>query len=672
MKFIFILGLVIFYYFPIAFAQISQDRVRFIPKYLNQNQPTKLCYSIDSSIFNNKSAILCKIFFTGTNEDVSRQDFPKVLELNLLEENRCLCGYFDVPAKATGIVAVFQDSLEVNIDNNNGEGYWTPIYIGADLLPGSLSSIADLYAGGWPQQFHLKQKKDIARKLYETDFELHPEIKRKFTRYYLATFDIYDANDKERFIKELNQYSQYKDLNEWELLLGVKRYYLLINEIDSAKKYEKLVFERYPNGSWALQVNSLNPAMQIDLIKSHEKKWEKYKEFKGEYCKSYPDELTRNQMQNRLGQILRGMVLSFAQNSDLVTWQKEVDALDEWSKYYTYKRTATFLTDHLKSSSSIKGKKGDITAFKPEGLLRIKTSNEEQLILYAEKLALESVAWYRQNLDSSRRVIDWLFLTDKEVSASRKEWLAKVLDDLGQNLLLQNRLEEAHQVFKEALDLAKKMESSINEHYIESLIKSNQIDEAIKEAAIVIRLGKSTAAINNFHESMVKDASPKEEAMADLSAQLKKQMISDEMPDGILLNIKGEKIDLKEYKGKTVVIDFWATWCAPCIIGMEFAIEVVEKYKSQKDVVFFFVNTERITDETKVRVNRKLQEIGYNFNVFFDPDFKATNAFKVEVLPTTVIIDSKGKIRFRHSGIDMKSGKQEQNNKLTAMIELVR
>src|SRR5258706_1420217 len=287
MKLILIFGLFIFYFFPSAFSQLSNERVRFAPGYPNQNQPIKLYYQIDSSIFHDRGKILCKIFFTGTNEDAVGEEFPKVFELNLIEENGLFCGSFDVPTKASGIVAVFLDSLEVNIDDNNGEGYWTPIFVGTDLLPGSLSSIADLYSGTWPM---LKQRKDIARKLYEKDFELHPQIKRKFTRYYLATFDIYDTKDKELYKKELNRYAQYKDLDERELSYEVKRYYTLINENDSAKKYEKLVFERYPNGSRALQVNSLKPAIQIDTMKNPKEKWERYQEFKRMYCKSYPDE----------------------------------------------------------------------------------------------------------------------------------------------------------------------------------------------------------------------------------------------------------------------------------------------------------------------------------------------------------------------------------------------
>ena len=242
---------------------------------------------------------------------------------------------------------------------------------------------------------------------------------------------------------------------------------------------------------------------------------------------------------------------------------------------------------------------------------------------------------------------------------------------MGQSLLLQNKFEEAPAILKEAaVTLTNRTNAEINEHYIESLIKSNQIQEALTESETAIKLGKSTAKIDDFYNGMIDPSALKEEAMINMTETLRKQMVNEKAPTGILLNSIGEEVSIKDFKGKTIVIDFWATWCPPCIVGLESMVEVVEKYKDQGDVVFLFVNTERINDKTKERVMHMLKEKDYSFNVFFDPNFKTTTSFKVEALPTKIVIDRNGKIRFFHVGL--KGAKQQQSDELIAMIELAK
>lgn len=667
MKTILIFGLAIFWFHRPIFAQSSLARVEFIPEHPMQNQRISLCYRRDSSIFQDGVEVKCKVFFTGATDGTAQVGYAEQLELKLTQVNGVLCGSFVAPTKATGLVAVFVDSLQERVDNNFGEGYWTPLFAGSDVLPGSLSGIADLYASGWPPTYNLEQKKEIARELYEKDFSLHPETKRRFSRFYLATFDIHDARDKALYREELKRYSHYADLNEWELL-DVKKYYSLIGEADSANKYEKLVFERYPKGSWALQVNSLMPAIQIDQEKDQKKQWAMYLEFKRTYCSAFPDDLTRKRMNDRLGQLLRGMVVGFSERNDLSTWEAEVSSLDERSRYFTYRRTAIFIAEKVRASfemnSSVSG------PFRPESALWQSTEREDKLLRYAEYLARESSDWYRKYMDTPRED-NQIHLSDEEVRSRRALQLALALDARAQVLKLQQNPAEALEVLRDAVKLANYAEPDINEHFIELLVRTNHIDEAKREAARVVSLAKSTLAIDQFYQSVGED-SARMIAGANLEKRLRKEMLQEPMPGISVLNSLGKTVSLSEYRGKTVVLDFWATWCAPCIFGMEAMADVVDRYKSKDDVVFLFVNTERFGEETKMRVSKKLESLGYKLDVFYDPESRASKDLKVQALPTLLVVDGKGKLRFRHTGILMTSGKLQQIEELTAMIELAR
>ena len=671
------LGLFIFFISNSVFAQEIQTRVRFAPEHPNVNEAVDLYYRLDSTIFKVNYEIDCKIYFTGANEfsQAVKIDFPVVLDIDLERENDLWHGTFCLPAKSTAMVAVFIGKLENSIDNNNGEGYWMPVFNGGEPIPGALSGIADLYAGSWDPEYsyHLKKKKDLARILFERDFNLNPKIKRSFTRSYLATLDINDEKDRQLFKVELDHYAQYSDLDEWELLGGVSKNYARINEIDSATKYQNLVLERYPNGSWALQTNSLKPAMEIEIEKNFDKKREMYNRFKETYCHSYPDEFTRRIMNGRRGQILQNMAPFFAQERDFASWYKEVDELDDESKCYVYNRTARFLMDEKSSSEHVGyGKNKDASKSIVESpLLTYKLPMGIDYFGFSEKLSRQSLDWWRKNLDGPRRHIDAPFFSDQEIRGFREARLAEFLDILGQSLLLQNKFNEAPEILKEAaITLARRNEALINEHYIEALIKSNQGIAAINEAEIVIRLGKSTSKINDFHKSMVNNSTLREAAIVDLSSQFKKQMINEKTPDVILLDSSGEQVSIKVFKGKTVVIDFWATWCPPCIAGLESMAEVVEKYKNESDIVFLFVNTELFSAKSKERATRLFQDKNYDMGLFFDPEFKATTLFKVDALPTKMIIDKNGKIRFRHVGL--MGAKEQQIDELITMIELVR
>jgi thiol-disulfide isomerase/thioredoxin len=114
--------------------------------------------------------------------------------------------------------------------------------------------------------------------------------------------------------------------------------------------------------------------------------------------------------------------------------------------------------------------------------------------------------------------------------------------------------------------------------------------------------------------------------------------------DFSLSDVNGSTVKLSDYRGKVVVFNFWATWCGPCVEEMP----MFEAYQQQyQNFVLLGLNEE----ETKEQVQAFLAEQELNYTMLLDEKADAAAKYKVMILPTTIFVDEKGEVRFRHYGI---------------------
>ncbi|WP_341228477.1 TlpA disulfide reductase family protein [uncultured Arcticibacterium sp.] len=124
-------------------------------------------------------------------------------------------------------------------------------------------------------------------------------------------------------------------------------------------------------------------------------------------------------------------------------------------------------------------------------------------------------------------------------------------------------------------------------------------------------------------------------------------------PDFDLVNLKGEQVKLSDMRGKTVIIDFWATWCGPCIRSFPGMKQAQDKYADNADVVFLFVNTfERVAPEQwKSHVQNFVDKRGYQYlNPPLDINNSTALAYGVEGIPAKFCIDKDGNIKHKSTG----------------------
>jgi len=113
-------------------------------------------------------------------------------------------------------------------------------------------------------------------------------------------------------------------------------------------------------------------------------------------------------------------------------------------------------------------------------------------------------------------------------------------------------------------------------------------------------------------------------------------------PEFTLTDINGNQVSLSDFAGKVVYLDFWASWCGPCMREVPFAKELKKRMANQPDIVFLYISVD--TDETAWRNTVAQQQIqGVHLNVpGFDHEVPQT--YNLRGVPTFFLIGRDGKI----------------------------
>ena len=107
----------------------------------------------------------------------------------------------------------------------------------------------------------------------------------------------------------------------------------------------------------------------------------------------------------------------------------------------------------------------------------------------------------------------------------------------------------------------------------------------------------------------------------------------------IFEDFSGNKINLKDYQGKLVIINFWATWCTPCKKEMP-SLDALYQDSNFKNLEVLAVNME---EPNKLKTKKFFSELNIKkIKIFFDNDLNFVKKFKLRGVPTTVLINKKG------------------------------
>ena len=130
-----------------------------------------------------------------------------------------------------------------------------------------------------------------------------------------------------------------------------------------------------------------------------------------------------------------------------------------------------------------------------------------------------------------------------------------------------------------------------------------------------------------------------------------------------LADLEGKRHRLADYRGKVVLVNFWATWCVPCREEMP-SIERLRASLEGRPFAVLAVNLA----EPQSRIQAFLEKVPVRFTVLLDSDTKTAKAWQAKLLPATYIIGPDGAIRYRHLG-ELDWSKPEVREAIVGLIK---
>jgi cytochrome c biogenesis protein CcmG, thiol:disulfide interchange protein DsbE len=144
--------------------------------------------------------------------------------------------------------------------------------------------------------------------------------------------------------------------------------------------------------------------------------------------------------------------------------------------------------------------------------------------------------------------------------------------------------------------------------------------------------------VSNIDQQSQQNLSP------DTSASSPKAAKGKLAPEITLNDLNGQAVKLSNYRGKVVVLNFWASWCPPCKSEMSELDKAAREYASGADAVLLTVNLTDGSSETVDKARKYIDDNKYSLSVLLDTQSRAANAYNITSIPTTYIIDKQGVI----------------------------
>jgi len=620
-----------------SYAQAKFDALQYAPAYPKKGDKVTFTFNAEASPLIDAKKVDIAVYMFG---DVK----IKLVEPPITKKGKTYSGSF-VVADSTGVIAFLFEDGKIK-DNNLGKGFLVPVYNSSNQpVKEYYGAVGSLYGGFG--EYLLEMGTDKAKRLafLEDGMKAYPETRDNMAYYgtYLSARNAVDKKEAEPVIKEAlakiaakpnPTEAEYNFLSNWYNNYKMKAV---------ADSFTNIMKTKYPDGRW--KEGELSNS--FFSVKGSEKRKEALENYKKGFVPKTPAEIDAKEA--TIANMNSRLASSYA-------------AEKKWDAFYA-------IAKDLKASER---------ASLYNNLAWNLAEKDEQMA-ESKKMAMEATTWAKKEITTP---------TGKQPeTATKKKWLeqrknnfAMYGDTYAYVLYKTGDYAEGLKYAKEAAAFNEFKQPEYNERYSALLVKASPtpasrliIEKLVKDGAASSKTKedlktlyvKEKGSDKGFADYLVKLEMT---AKVNKEREIAKTMINEKAPAFKLKDFDGNEVSLASLEGKVVIVDFWATWCGPCIASMPAMQKAQEKLTARGDVKFLFVDTWENVENKRENAMEFMKKNNYPFHVLMDDESEVVANFKVSGIPTKFILDKKGNIRFKAVGF---SGNDDALvDEVSTMVEL--
>jgi pimeloyl-ACP methyl ester carboxylesterase/thiol-disulfide isomerase/thioredoxin len=618
-------------------AQVPNSPFSVHPAAPQPGEKVTIVYKNDTTVLRDKKSIGGVIY---TYTDFKWQASDLRMKRN---DTAWISDPFSLPAHCALLVCTFEaDNV---IDNGKGFPYTTMTTVNKKQLPGAYYAWGmmrnRLFAREVPFAVDSSAyiENNVSRMWFRYELRDHPTsrpyIFLKALTLYKKTSDAPETDDNIR--KELTDILGTPGITEQVWIDAQQVYANVLHDNTAADSIKKIILANYPKGITARDAAIIKMTRETDAVK----KQKDFEQFISDFPPARFKDIHTTASDLYYSKLFRSVIYT------PIIKDSNYSLLYKYLPYVPTSELSTFY--HHMVEIPLEQKKTPIATLQQLSDLLYK-----EIMNRPADVIASPAQWKKINLQRNAFVV----FTHSKVLYETKQY-RKALETA--SLIapqLAGKKAEFNELYVRLLQL-NKQDRKITD-YVYSAAKENALTPFLIDLLHkdYVKLKKRPAA--ERFEDWLNSLKSEEQKEADRKKILS-ELVNLPIAPFKLQGMDGSWVDMASLKGKVIVVDFWATWCAPCKAAMPGMQMAVNKFSQDSSVKFYFVATMEKSPDYKEQIRRFISSKKYPFNVLFDGENKETGehdevysiyskAYKISGIPLKIIIDQQGRLRWINTG----------------------